>query len=83
MVSYYRLNIRGSTPAEAKYSSFSLCVQRSAPEAHPASYSMGTGGRFPRGKALPWHDPHHSTPSRTEVKNEYKLYFLSLSQAWQ
>jgi hypothetical protein len=37
----YRLDDWGSTPAETKDFSSSLCVQTSS-EAHPASYPMGT-----------------------------------------
>jgi hypothetical protein len=36
----------------------SLCVQTSS-EAHPASYSVGTGGPFPGGKVQPGHDTDH------------------------
>jgi hypothetical protein len=43
IVSDYRLEDRGSIPAEAKDFSSSLCVQTSS-EAHPAAYPMGTGG---------------------------------------
>jgi hypothetical protein len=42
----------------------------SSPCAHPASYSMGTGGSFPGGKARPERDADHSPPSSAEVKNE-------------
>jgi hypothetical protein len=47
------------SPAEAKDSSSSLCVQTSS-EAHPASCTMGTGGPFPGGEAWPGHDADHS-----------------------
>jgi hypothetical protein len=30
---------------------------------HPASYTMGTGGPFPRGKAQPGHDADHRPPT--------------------
>jgi hypothetical protein len=46
-VSDYRLDDWGSVPAEAKDFSSSLCVQTSS-EAHPASYSVGTGVLFRR-----------------------------------
>jgi hypothetical protein len=36
----------------------SLCIQTSS-EAHPASYTMGTGGSFPEGKVRPGHDGDH------------------------
>jgi hypothetical protein len=56
-------------PVEAKNLSSSLCVQTSS-EVHPASYPMGTGGRFPGGKARPGRDADHTPPSSAEVKNE-------------
>jgi hypothetical protein len=61
--------------AEAKDFSFGLCIQTSS-EAHRASYSVGTWGCFPRGKAWLEYDADHSLPFRAEVKNEYKLYLL-------
>jgi hypothetical protein len=42
----------GSIPAEAKNFSSSLSVQTSS-ETHPASYPVGTGGRFAGDKAQP------------------------------
>jgi hypothetical protein len=62
--------------AEAKKTSFSLCVQTS-PEAHPASCTMGTEGPFPGGKARPGRDADHSPPSSAEVENKQELYLLS------
>jgi hypothetical protein len=47
------------SPAEAKDFSFILCAHTSS-EARPASYSMGTGGSFPRGKAWLGRDADHS-----------------------
>jgi hypothetical protein len=47
----------------------SPCVQTGS-GAHPASYPMGTGGSFPRGKVRPGRDADHSPPSSAEVKNE-------------
>jgi hypothetical protein len=44
-----------------------------ASASHPASYSMGTGGPFPGGKARPGRDADHSPPSSAEVKNEQGL----------
>jgi hypothetical protein len=38
--------------------------------AHPASYSMGTGGSFSEGK-LPGLETDHSPPSSAEVKNAW------------
>jgi hypothetical protein len=49
------------SPGEAKDFSSSLCVQTS-PEAHLASYAMGTGESFPGGKARPARDADHSPP---------------------
>jgi hypothetical protein len=49
----YGLDVRGSRvqfPAEAGNFSFHNRVQNGS-EAHPASYSVGTRGSFPRGKA--------------------------------
>jgi hypothetical protein len=63
----YRLDDRGSIPAEEKDFSSSLCVQTSS-EAHPTSYPMSTGGPFPRGKARPAREADH--PSSAEAKNE-------------
>jgi hypothetical protein len=61
------IEVRSLTEAE-DFSS-SPCVQ-SGCGAHPASYSMGTGGSFPGGKARPGRDTDHSPPSIAEVKNE-------------
>jgi hypothetical protein len=49
----------------------SLCVQIGS-GAHPASYTMGTGGGgpFPWAKARSGRDANHSPPSSAEVKNE-------------
>jgi hypothetical protein len=59
--------VRSSTEAE-DFSS-NLCVQ-TASGAHPASYTMGTGGSFPGGKARPGRDVDYSPPSSAEVKKE-------------
>jgi hypothetical protein len=64
------------SPTGAEDFSSSLCVQTGS-GAHPASYSMGTGGPFPGGKARPGLDADHSPPSSAEVKNEQELYLLS------
>jgi hypothetical protein len=45
--------------AETKGFSSSLRVQTGS-EAHPASYTMGTGGPFPGAKARPGRDPDDS-----------------------
>jgi hypothetical protein len=65
------------SPAGAKDFSSILCVQTGS-GAHPASCTMGIGGPFPGGKALPGSDADHSPPSSAEVVNEYELYPLSL-----
>jgi hypothetical protein len=57
------------SPAEAKDFSFILCVQTDC-GAHPASYTVGTGGHFPGAKTRPARDPDHSPPSSAVVKNE-------------
>jgi hypothetical protein len=72
IVSDYGLDNRAigvRSPAGAKDFSSSLCVQTGS-EAHPASYTMGTGGPFPGGKARPGRDADHSPPSSAEVVNE-------------
>jgi hypothetical protein len=72
MVSDYGLDDRAigvRSPAGAKDFFSSLCVQTGS-EAHPASCTMGTGGPFLQGKALPGRDADHSPPSSAEVKNE-------------
>ena len=49
---------------------FSSKLQYPNMGAHPASYSVGTGGSFPEGKTTKaWSWP--LTPSSTEVKNEW------------
>jgi hypothetical protein len=53
------LAIEVRSPTGAKDFSSSLCVQTGS-GAHPASYTMGTGGPFPGGKALPGRDADHS-----------------------
>jgi hypothetical protein len=56
-----------------------LCVQ-TGPGSHPVSYTMGTGGSFPRGKARPERDADHSRPSSAEVKKG-RSYTSSRSNA--
>jgi hypothetical protein len=71
-VSDYGLDDRAievRSPTGAEDFSSSPCVQIGS-GAHPASYPMGTGGSFPRGKAWPGRDADHSLPSSAEVKNE-------------
>jgi hypothetical protein len=66
-VSDYRLDDRAievRSPAGAKDFFSSLCVQTSS-GAHPAFFTMGTGG-----KAQPGRDADHSPPSSAEVVNE-------------
>jgi hypothetical protein len=71
-VSDYGLDDRAigvRSPAVAKDFSSKLFVQTGS-GAHPASYTMGTGGPFPGGKARPGSDADHSLPSSAEVVNE-------------
>jgi hypothetical protein len=63
------LAIEVQSPTGAEDFSSSPCVQSSS-GAHPASYSMGTGGPFPRGKAWLGRDANHSPPSSAKVKYE-------------
>jgi hypothetical protein len=64
-----RDNSRRTWTTGAEDFSSSLCVQTGS-GAHPASYSMGTGGSFPGGKTRPGRDADHSPPSSAEVENE-------------
>jgi hypothetical protein len=71
IVSDYGLDDRAievRSPTGADFSS-SPCVQTGS-GAHPASYPVGTGGPFLRGKARPGRDADHSPSSSAEVKNE-------------
>jgi hypothetical protein len=74
LTTVWTAGVRSATEAE-DFSS-NLCVQTSS-GAHPASYTMGTGGSFPGGKARPERDADHSPLSSAEVKKEWELYFLS------
>jgi hypothetical protein len=68
-VSDYGLDDRGSIPDRSRgFFFWPLRPDRSG--AHPASYPIGTGGSFPRGKARPGRDADHSPPSSAEIKNE-------------
>jgi hypothetical protein len=72
IVSDYGLDDRAievRSPAGAKDSSSSLCVQTGS-GAHPVSCTVGTGGPFPGGKARPGREADHSPPSSAEVENE-------------
>jgi hypothetical protein len=60
---------RGSIPTKTEDFSSNLCVQTGS-GAHPASYTVGTGGSFPGGKARPGRDADHSPSSSAEVKKE-------------
>jgi hypothetical protein len=60
------------SPTEAEDFSSTLCVQTGS-GAHPASYTMGTGGSFPGGKGQPGRDADHSPPSSAEVNKELEL----------
>jgi hypothetical protein len=44
----------------------------------PLSNSTSTGGAFLK-VIRPEHEPDHSLPSNTDVKNEFRLIFTSLS----
>jgi hypothetical protein len=71
-VSDYGLDDRAigvRSPAGAKDFFSSVCVQTGS-GAHPASFTMGTGGPFPVGKARPGRDADHSPPPSAEVVNE-------------
>jgi hypothetical protein len=57
------------SPTEAEEFSSNLCVQTGS-GARPASYTMGTGGSYPGGKARPGPDADHSPPYSAEVKKE-------------
>jgi hypothetical protein len=59
--------VQSPTGAEDFFSN--LCVQTNS-GAHPASYIMGIGGSFTRGKARLGRDADHSPPSSAEVKKE-------------
>jgi hypothetical protein len=71
--SVYRLTTDWTTgvrsPTGVEDFSSSPCVH-TVSGAHPASYTMGTGGPFPGGKARPGRDADHSPPSSAEVKYE-------------
>jgi hypothetical protein len=64
------------SPTEAEDFSSNLCVQTGS-GAHPASYTLGTGGSLPGGRARPGRDADHSPPSSAEVKKEQELHLLS------
>jgi hypothetical protein len=57
------------SPTEAEDFSSNLYVQTGS-GAHPAPYTMGTGGSFPGGKERPGRDADHSPCSSAEVKKE-------------
>jgi hypothetical protein len=66
------------SPVEAKDFSSSLCDQTS-PEAHPASYPMGTSGPFPgvnRGRAVTLTTYYHLLP-RSRMSRSYIPSLLS------
>jgi hypothetical protein len=72
IVSDYGLDDRAigvRSPAGEKDFSYSLFVQTGS-EAHPASYTMDTGGPFPGAKARPGREADHSPPSSAEVEYE-------------
>jgi hypothetical protein len=80
IVTVYRLDGRGSLPTGAKDFSSSLCVQIDS-GAHPASYSMGTGGPFPwvkRGRGVTLTTHRHLVPmsrvSKSYTSSPPKLF---------
>jgi hypothetical protein len=77
LCSHFPFNNLYASPAEAKDFSSSLCVQTSS-DAHPAFYSMSTGGSFPGDKAWLGRDADHSTPSSTESRVERAILPLPL-----
>jgi hypothetical protein len=64
----YRLGDRDSIPGRGRRFFLWPFVQTSS-GVHPASSPVGTGGPFPRDKARPGRDAHHSPPSSAELKN--------------
>jgi hypothetical protein len=78
IVSDYRLEDKGSIPGRGKGFFSSLCIQDNS-EAHSASYLLGTGGHFPRGKAWPGRGADHSPLSSADVKNKLELYSSPLN----
>jgi hypothetical protein len=72
----HRLDGRVRSPTEAEDFASNLCVQTGS-GAHPAPYTVGTGGSFPGGKTRLGRDADHSPPSSAEVKKESELYLLS------
>jgi hypothetical protein len=69
VVSDYGLDDRASIPGRGNGFLLMLCVQTGY-EAHSASCTMGTGGRFPGSKARPGRDADHSPPSSAKVEND-------------
>jgi hypothetical protein len=69
IVTGYRLGDRVQSLTQADDFSSNLCVQTGS-GAHPASYTMTTGGSFPGGKARPGRDADHSPTSSAELKKE-------------
>jgi hypothetical protein len=74
LTTYWTTGFRSPTEAE-KFSS-NICVQTGS-GAHPASYTLGIGDSFPRGKAWLGRDADHSPPSSAEIKKEYGLHLSS------
>jgi hypothetical protein len=70
LTTYWTNGRSGFDPRQKqKNFSSSLFVQTGS-EAHPASYSIGTGGPFLEGKARQGRHADHSPLSSAEVKNE-------------
>jgi hypothetical protein len=65
--------VRVRVPVVSEYSL--LHIIQTSSGAHPVSYSMGTGGFFPRGKAA-GHEAHHSPPTSAEIKKMWNYTFI-------
>jgi hypothetical protein len=70
----WTIGVRSPTVAEGVFCSFCFHTDSGA---HPASYTVGTGGLFPGCKARPERESDDSRPSSVEVKKVQKLYLLS------
>jgi hypothetical protein len=68
-------------PTKARDFSLFHSVQ-TGPEAHSASYPMGAGGSFPKGKAA-GRETDHSSSFSAEVKNGGDIYALPHKFSWR
>jgi hypothetical protein len=62
------------SPTEAEDLSSNLCAQTGS-GAHPASYTMGTGGSFPGGKARAGRDADNSPPLVSRLRTSRSCTF--------